>query len=181
MKKSTKGALAAAGAAILLVGGAGSLAYWTASAEVQGTGTITAGQLALTPTGPEGCDPWTLDTAEGGDGTFNPATMKIVPGDVVSTSCEFTITAEGEHLRAAFAVSTPSFAAGSATALVNAIEADVEATIGGAVVSEITEAHDGQTVAVDVTLTFLDTADNATQNLAAELENIAVTLQQVHN
>ena len=37
MKKSTKGALAAGSAAFLLVGGAGSLAYWTDNGDVTGT------------------------------------------------------------------------------------------------------------------------------------------------
>ena len=34
MKKSTKGAVAAGAAAVLLMGGAGSLAYWTASGTI---------------------------------------------------------------------------------------------------------------------------------------------------
>ncbi len=37
MKKSTKGALAAAAAGSLLLGGAGSLAYWTDAESITGT------------------------------------------------------------------------------------------------------------------------------------------------
>ena len=45
MKKSTKGAVAAAAAGVLLLGGAGSLAYWTADGAADG-GSITAGGIA---------------------------------------------------------------------------------------------------------------------------------------
>jgi predicted ribosomally synthesized peptide with SipW-like signal peptide len=47
MRKSTKGALAAGTAAVLLTGGAGSLAYWTATDTTKGA-VIGAGQLGLT-------------------------------------------------------------------------------------------------------------------------------------
>ena len=47
MNRSTKGAIAAGAAAVLLMGGAGSLAFWTADGDVDG-GTVTAGTLSLT-------------------------------------------------------------------------------------------------------------------------------------
>lgn len=46
MKKSTKGAVAAAATAVLLLGGGTSLAYWTATGTAAG-GSITAGTLTL--------------------------------------------------------------------------------------------------------------------------------------
>ena len=47
MKKSTKGAVAAGAAAVLLLGGAGTLAFWNADGTAEG-GTLTAGTLELT-------------------------------------------------------------------------------------------------------------------------------------
>ena len=46
MNKSTKGALAASSAAVLLLGGAGSLAFWSDSQDV-GSANITSGELDL--------------------------------------------------------------------------------------------------------------------------------------
>lgn len=48
MNKTTKGALAAGAAGILLLGGAGSYALWSDAETVQG-GTITAGNLDISP------------------------------------------------------------------------------------------------------------------------------------
>ena len=70
MNKTTKGAIAAAAAGALLLGGIGSLAYWTDSDPVGG-GTFTAGSLSLTPLST--CDTWNLDTAEPGGSPFDPA------------------------------------------------------------------------------------------------------------
>ena len=58
MKKSTKGAVAVAAAAVLLTGGAGTLAYWSDSVDLPG-GSISSGSLSLgTPDCGSG---WTLD------------------------------------------------------------------------------------------------------------------------
>ena len=58
MKKSTKGALAAGGAAFLLLGGAGSLAYWTDTP----TSRHRAGVRHLTIISNDcGSAPWELD------------------------------------------------------------------------------------------------------------------------
>src|SRR5690242_1890803 len=97
MKKSSKGALAAAAAGVLLLGGAGSLAFWSATDTVNGT-SVTAGELKLSQAT---CTGWTFDAGETVAGkTYVPATDKIVPGDTISRSCDWTLTAVGEHLRA---------------------------------------------------------------------------------
>ncbi len=48
MNKTTKGALAASAAAVLLLGGAGSLAYWSDAETIQG-GDVTAATCRWTP------------------------------------------------------------------------------------------------------------------------------------
>ena len=62
MNKASKGALAALAAGVLLLGGAGSLAFWTDTAEVAG-GAINSGELSLTDTTPGTCADadWVLD------------------------------------------------------------------------------------------------------------------------
>ena len=89
MNKTTKGAIAAAAAAVLLLGGAGSLAYWTDDATVPG-GQVASGHLALLTDGVNtGCSAWTLD---GGD-PYTPGTTLLVPGDVLTQDCLFTLDA----------------------------------------------------------------------------------------
>ena len=81
MKKSTKGALAAGAAAALLLGGAGSLAYWTDAATVNG-GQITSGSMDLTATD---CSSATWLHIED-----DSVVTTIVPGDTVYKVCSAT-------------------------------------------------------------------------------------------
>src|SRR4051794_282011 len=102
MNKSTKGALATSAAAVLLLGGAGTLAYWNDSATVPG-GTVQSGQLEL---GAPVCGAgWTLD----GGTAFT--TQLLVPGDTLTKVCTVDLVATGEHLGADLVVDTPSWGA----------------------------------------------------------------------
>ncbi|MGO3148182.1 MAG: alternate-type signal peptide domain-containing protein [Leucobacter sp.] len=175
MKKSTKGAIAAVGAAALLLGGAGTLAYWNAEAPVAG-GTINAGELKLTDT--SDCEnlPWTLDGGEDAAGvSFDPDTDLVVPGDVLTKTCDFGILAQGEHLRA-----TTGFTDPTATGSLGVTPA-ASFTIGGDAVTEITEANNGDTLSAVVTLTVNAANDNTTQLTSSVLSDYVVTLTQVHN
>ena len=78
MKKSTKGALAAAAAGSLLLGGAGSLAYWT-DAETVGGGSIASGHLKLLPVG-------TLRDVPADRRRVGIHRDKIVPGDTLDAA-----------------------------------------------------------------------------------------------
>ncbi|KRF11493.1 hypothetical protein ASG90_17325 [Nocardioides sp. Soil797] len=89
MKKSTKGAVAAGAAAVLLLGGVGSLAYWSDSTEVDG-GTVEAGSLTLSDMTCEST--W----SEGADADV----QLIVPGDTVTKECTGNITMTGDHISA---------------------------------------------------------------------------------
>src|SRR4051794_29804387 len=120
MKKSTKGALAAAVAAVLLLGGAGTLAFWNASSPVAG-GTLTTGTLKLSDVE---CEPtWT----EGADTDV----ALLVPGDTVTKECTADIELTGDHIsatvelddasvalaEAAFNSAAPNTVAGDAVAI----------------------------------------------------------------
>jgi len=101
MRNSIKAALAATAGGGLLLGGAGSLAFWTDSTEVQPDTTLTSGTLDLSaPT----CGDWTLD----GGFVYTPASDEIVPGDTLTRTCQFQITAIGEHLLADLDANPPT-------------------------------------------------------------------------
>jgi alternate signal-mediated exported protein len=176
MKKSYKGAAAAAAAGILLLGGAGSLAYWSSTQDVPG-GTINSGSLALsTPA----CGAWSLDALEPGP----PATFTngdpLVPGDVLTKTCTFSITATGNHLRATLGVTNTSFTP------VNDLSADLNASAvftvaGNPIPAEITETNNGNVVSAAITVTFDPASGNESQSLSTVLNAITVTANQVHN
>jgi len=95
MNKLTKGAIAGAAGIILLMGGAGSLAYWSDSANAgAGSQVVTAGQLKF---GTAAAGTWSLN------GTTitaaNLASARIVPGDTVSFTQTVPFTAQGNNLK----------------------------------------------------------------------------------
>lgn len=182
MNKTTKGALGASAAAVLLLGGAGSLAYWTDNATVNG-GSVNAGNLSIDAV--DGCDalPWTYAGKTANTGTV----VNFVPGDVISKTCTFVIGAEGDNL-AATPVIPDSVDIKSAAAT---FEATVAATyeLAGAdyTGAAITEDNDGDTLAVtfEVTIPFgtdEDAADvvngNSMQDADASLDALTVSLSQ---
>ena len=194
MNKSVKGAAAAAAAGVLLLGGAGSLAYWTATGTVAG-GTINSGELTLTDANcdPDNVDPtdndlpdadsvWMLDDPLTPT-VFNPATQKIVPGDTLTKICTYDITASGDHLSADLDVSTPSYGIGNDAVLSAELTVTptykVDATVGQAT---ITDADDAEVLEVTVVVTFPEGigVDNTTQGLSAVLEDITITATQAH-
>jgi alternate signal-mediated exported protein len=181
MNKSTKGALAVGAAAVLLVGGTGTLAFWTADETTPG-GTIDAGHLALVIDGTNvGCGDWELDSGESVSGTWADGDP-LVPGDVLSKVCAFTIDAQGNHLRATVGVSAPSVTGDLADAL--AVDA-TDITVGGASATSFTELDDGDALGLTITVEFEDAGEDNTHNLpgsdvSAVLDDITVTATQVH-
>lgn len=188
MKKSTKGALAASAAGVLLLGGAGSLAYWTASDSVDG-GTITSGELKLTA---GDCDDWTY--AAGAASAGDPVAL-FVPGDKITTTCTFALVASGDNLSATVAAPatvtyTPTPAAPSLVltpVTTYAIDGPDARTItnGGTV----TSADGGQTITATFNVTIPYGTNegaatvingNDTQGITATLDELTVTLTQVN-
>ncbi|MCK0115554.1 alternate signal-mediated exported protein [Isoptericola sp. CG 20/1183] len=174
MKRLTKAALATGGGALLLLGGAQTLAYWTADGTATGTD-MTAGTLTMS----DGtCGEWLLD-----DGT--PVTEGIVPGDTLSTTCTLAVGGTGDHLALGeITVSDPAWA--EANALTAALDVSLaEATLGGtALTLPLVEpvpvaATDELVVSVDAV--FDTTAGNDTQGLVAALEDITVQVTQAHD
>lgn len=179
MNKTTKGALAAGAAGALLLGGAGSLAYWNATADVAG-GAINSGKLTLedTTTGTCADADWILDDAEEPAGAvFDPAADTLVPGDVLTKECTYTIGAEGTHLRADLSTS-----GGEASGdLSSALDVSSTFTVDGAAATSVTEADDGSELAATISVTFDPASDNSTQEKDATLSDYVVTLTQAHD
>jgi alternate signal-mediated exported protein len=93
MRKTTKGALAVGAGVALLLGGAGTLAYWQDSAQIAPSGTIIAGDLDIAA----GSGTWAWSDGSTG---FSQANSRIVPGDKVAYTQTFTVKTQGDHLKA---------------------------------------------------------------------------------
>lgn len=180
MDTRLKAALAAAAGTTLMLGGAGSLAYWN---DVEtGTGTVVNdGELTLSAldcgTG------WLLD---GEVTAYDPLTQEISPGDSLQKVCTTTITALGEHLDADLTVETPSWDAGGSAALEGALASaavfQVAGGVAGQTAADVTEADHGKVVTLTLTVTFPygGAPDNTTNDtlLTAALDDVDLTLVQ---
>ena len=167
MKKSTKGAFAAATAAALLLGGVGTLAQWTAEDATPG-GIVTSGQLKLTELD---AGTWKLN----GTSVADIEAVEIVPGDVVTFAASYDITAEGDDLQADVSVNggiaTNNFG--------EELTAVVTKTIDGETVGPITEANNGDDIEVKATFDFpFSSATNVSQNKTVNFSDITITLTQ---
>ncbi|MFI5428337.1 alternate-type signal peptide domain-containing protein [Aeromicrobium sp. UC242_57] len=165
MKKSTKGVLAAAAAGVLLLGGAGSLAYWSATGSGD-AGTIASGSLTLSAV--DCSDPW----VEGG-----VTITTIVPGDTITKECTATLTLVGDHIGATVALDDSS---------VDAVEAAFNDEV--AITSTLTEPAaaitDPGTYDVTVTLSAAfdgPGATNDSQSVTETLDGLELTATQTHN
>ncbi len=185
MNKLTKGSIAAAAAGVLLLGGLGTVAFWTDSETIAG-GNVTAGELKLgepvcTPTG----DAWVY--AAGNPGAGTPVGL-IVPGDTIAKTCTFLITATGDNLEADLVI--PDTVEVTSVPAAPSLEANVTAvyTTDGVPTGEtITEANDDETVSATIEVEFPFGTDedgdplvnaNDTQAILASLADITVTLTQ---
>lgn len=172
MKKTTKGALAAGAAAVLLLGGAGTVAFWTAEDTLDG-GTVAAGSLTLSDV--NCADTWT-------EGTDTDVQM-IVPGDTVTKTCTGTITMTGDHISATVTLDDASVA--TAEAAFNDAAPDL---VAGDAVDITAGLTGGGTVSttgpVSVTITvdwpYGSVADNEAQGVSTSaLNGLVVEAVQV--
>lgn len=178
MQKTIKGSLAALGAAALLTGGAGSLAYWNATSDVAGGAAITSGRLVL---GAPSCGSWRID---GSTADFDVATGHIVPGDTLTRDCTITFTAVGNHLGVDLAISTqtPGFTATPTNALAGALTASAAFLVNGSSANHVTASTSGPIKVTEVVTFPVSTAgDNSTQNLTATLNTVTITATQTHD
>ena len=175
MNKSTKGAVAAGSAVVLLMGGLGTLAYWTDS-ETLGGGSLNSGHLDIvTDATNTGCGAWELDSGESAPTTYT-AGDPLVPGDVLTRLCNYTIAAEGNHLRATVSADVPTLTGDLADSLTIA-PANIE--VNGAAATEFTEDNDGQKLSVELQVTFNSTVTDD-MDVSAVLGDLTLTATQVH-
>ena len=179
MKKSTKGAVAAGAAAVLLLGGAGTLAYWTDTASTPGA-TINTGHLDLTAldcgTG------WTLD---GGDPFV---AQLLVPGDTLTKSCTAELDIAGEHFtQADFEVTLPADLTGDAALLAELDAPTIAVELNGAAQASATNVAvaDGDEVTIDVTINWPhgveDNDANVVGGVQAVLDQMTIKVTQNHD
>ena len=174
MNKPTKGALAAGAAVLLLLGGGGSLAVWTESQSVTGTN-LDTGELDLLDAD---CGEWLLETGVNTTQALLAGDL-LVPGDVLTKVCTFTIQATGENLEATVSVTNPTFS-GTGGDLNGNLNASVSGlTVGGSPATSFTDADDGEELSVTLQVTFDELAGNLTQDQMSVLDDLTVTATQV--
>lgn len=195
MNKLAKGAIAGAAGIALLLGGAGTFAFWNSTAPVAG-GTITAGDLLVEQDGATGT--WSNQTGP----IANIAAYRIVPGDVLTFTDTVDVTAVGDTLVATLGLAGGSVVAASAAAADVALAGQLEA---GAVVTAagpgIVDNGDGtytvtaaggtggaitaQPVTLEVEIEFpfdgLPAADNPAKLGVVTLEDMAIELTQIES
>jgi len=185
MNKLVKGSIAGAAGIALLLGGAGTLATWNSAVTVSAPGTISAGTLDIVAkSGTITGDGWKLGS---GATVASPASFKIVPGDTVTYTKTFNVTATGDNLSADIALGTLAIApANSATAadtaLAAALTKSAAFTVNGAAATSISPAAGTQPVVVTVTTTYpksvTASAENGSKLGAVSLSNFSITLTQ---
>ena len=109
MNKLLKGSIAGAAGVALLLGGAGTFAYWNSSATLAGD-TIVSGNLAVTDSADPGV--WTVN---GGTTAIVLAGYLVAPGDVLTYTKTMTINASGDNLVATLDLSPTSIVAANGT------------------------------------------------------------------
>lgn len=166
MNKLVKGSVAAAAGIALLMGGAGSLALWNDQVSVN-AGSVSSGTLDIAPVAGGGWDQ---------DIDF------IVPGDSLTYTKNFTVTAIGDNLEAELASNIGTIVNGITGAtfttdftVVNAANAPV-AAVGG--VYELTEGV--YTVTAEIVVDFPSTVNNQTgQAQTTNLSAVTIQINQV--
>ncbi|MGV8884218.1 MAG: alternate-type signal peptide domain-containing protein [Microbacteriaceae bacterium] len=180
MNKLVKGAIATAAGIALLMGGAGTLAFWSDAENITG-GTITAGNLDIsTPATAPATDGWKSGTT-----AINLATYKIIPGSTITYTKTFNVTAVGNGLTATAALGNQSIAGTTTSAadvaLANRLTKTAAFTVGGVSTSTVSAAAGTQTVVVTVSITFTDgtaVVDNPAKLGSVNLSNFDLTLTQ---
>ncbi|MEZ0580028.1 alternate-type signal peptide domain-containing protein [Nocardioides sp. MH1] len=179
MKKSTKGALAAGAAAFLLLGGAGTLAYWTDDADVDG-GTVSSGSIEL-----QNVSCATSWTYSDGSTTGITTVSTIVPGDKIVKECTGDLVLVGDHIGATVGISDASLTSLKGLEDELTVGASLTAPAGGSVTGAGTYP-----VTIDITVDFpygtvsspdpTTGADNDSQVDTATLDKITLVAVQTH-
>jgi alternate signal-mediated exported protein len=180
MKNATKAVIAGVAGIALLTGGAGSLAYWTDTKA--GTPlSITAGNLAL---GTIADGSWTLQQnatgvspAQASGVTYNPTTMSIVPGDVLSKTITVPVTVTGTNNKATFAITKVAPAGNALDTALNVAIVSVNGTNGATSATFTTSGT--ATVVVNITFPWGAAGDNNAAKTLSTTFNANYTLTQI--
>lgn len=170
----TKGVIAIAAGAVLLLGGGTTLAYWTTT-ETLAAGTIQSGDLDLSL----GTGSWTIDGVIGGPtAVADPSSVRIVPGDVLTLTQPVTVTLVGDTIQGLLAVDAAD-AIPAAAADAFTIDLSVSGGVAeGADTYRFTPETAG-TVTATVTITFDGaTTDRDLVNTPLDLSAVEFTLTQ---
>jgi alternate signal-mediated exported protein len=179
MNKSTKGALAAAAAGVLLLGGAGTLAFWTDTESTPGV-TINTGHLDLTD----------LDCGTGWelDGGTAYTSQLLVPGDTLTKTCTATLDIAGTHFtQADFDVTVPSDLTGNAALLDELSTPVIDVTLNDVAQPDATNVPvaDGDEVEVAITIEWPygveDNGANVVGGVSATLDQVEIKVTQNHD
>ncbi len=168
MNKLTKAAIAGAAGIALLLGGAGSLAYWNVSSNV-GSTSINSGSLAMTSTA----------------GVWNNTYTKWVPGDSSTYTGSVTVTAAGDNFKGDFTVDKSSLTTGNE--LAQAL--DITLTVTGTLPAGVTLVSPGVykitgagtfvlPVTVKVQFPYGAVIDNTTMTKTVALTDIKFNVKQ---
>lgn len=178
MNKLAKSSIAVTAGIALLMGGAGSLAFWNDTIDAGTTGSISAGTLSLSNAT---AGTWTDQNGNALDIT----SFRAVPGDVLTYTTTIDVTAIGDNLTGTIGIGTASIApatAGAAdTELAALLTESATFTVNGSAVNTFTATGTPQPVDVTVTISW-PSGNPATDNLAklgsVSLADFAITATQ---
>lgn len=163
MNKLVKAGIAAAAGIALLMGGAGTLAYWNASADLS-AGTISSGHLTLKPVGV---------------GAWDEDLDHIVPGDKVTYTGTYALSAVGDNLEVEVGATVPSVSGFDAITVTSTVTVDGDPIPAG---DTVTLAAGEHPVIVSVVVDFpwgdADPGDED-QDETIALGDVEVTATQV--
>ena len=169
MNKMAKGALAIGVGAALLLGGGGTLAIWNDS-ETTASGSITAGDLQLSPVvGGEG--KWT--NAVGTVVDLN--TYKVVPGDVLTYTQKLNVKLTGDLMTAKISATQPVFGNGGFAAADVTVEAPTLKKADGTAIPAILKPADSGDIIASAKFTFNNRLDQAQSSVNANATFGAIT------
>lgn len=177
MKKVTKATIAAAAAGVLLLGGAGTVALWSANEGIN-AGTVSTGHLTLDAAA---AGEWSDVSIPGTPTAFAPLTDDIVPGDTVAYEQTVIVSADGKNLKGELTAS--GLTGGSA--LPDGVTVDVVVDGSAEGLTQVGnaisfDAAGDYVVPVTVTVTF-DQAATGSMDTAVDLGSMTLVLNQIRS
>lgn len=177
MNKFTKASIATGAGIVLLLGGAGTLAYWNADADAA-AGAITSGTLTIDTNGDGQWQDVSSDVS-GNPSDITSTTFLVVPGDTLEYTESFEVGATGDNLRATVSANFASIDKGTWG---DQLTVTTSVLKNGTPVTSISSADDGADLVVKVTLAFAfngtPAAVDTNQGVEVDLSDLAITLTQ---